>query len=197
MALGTLVDYSEHDVVPFYAFTGASAQRGQLVSLSTGQAYAPFSYPTTLAQNYGSSIPAAPAAGNNTVYSARNSNVARVKSATSGEKPFGVLLFNVAETDQYGQPLIFNQQRKEQLLCVCSGEANPILRKGMVHSMLFDAQLAGTEVGSGVRVSTTSAGKWQVCAPGATNSFGIIIAPLVTGSSNISNSGAVCLINCW
>lgn len=57
---------------------------------------------------------------------------ARVRPANSGERPFGVLLYDVREANQFGYSLIWDKQRKDELQCVVSGEAVPILRKGNI-----------------------------------------------------------------
>lgn len=194
MALGSLVDYSEHDVVNFFAFTGSSADRGFCVSLATGSPLQPYEYPTKPVVVYSGT--AAIAASNNQPYTARYETKAKVRFTQSGEKPFGILLYNIRETDQYGQPLIFNSERKKQLLCVCSGETIPILRKGICHpsNALFATPVDATCIGKAVVSANGGDGKWALAAAGTAGAFGTVIGYATSGNAN---GGPVVAINCW
>lgn len=57
----------------------------------------------------------------------------KVSVATNtGENILGIMLRDVRETDENGEKLLFYPQKKEELQCVVSGEAVPILRRGQV-----------------------------------------------------------------
>jgi hypothetical protein len=114
-------DVSEHDVIngvfQYNLATGSQATPVVIVGLGwsgDGNQIAgnsPFNYPN--------------------ITSPRWELKCSVRAAVSGEKPFGVMLFDVKELNQFGYPFIWDTERKEENSCVVSGEAVPIARKGL------------------------------------------------------------------
>lgn len=66
------------------------------------------------------------------VYSPRWAVAARVRQAVSGEKPFGVTLYDTLEVNQWNYPLIYDKMRREELQATVSGQSVNILRKGTI-----------------------------------------------------------------
>lgn len=118
-------DYDEKDVINLYAFSGTlPATKGTLVKIqgngwvSTGEANdmigaaGEFSVGNTVAQRYG----VAP----------------KVAAAGTGDRPLGVLLYDVRETDENGNKLIYRPQKMYEMECVLSGQAVPVLTRGVI-----------------------------------------------------------------
>ena len=66
------------------------------------------------------------------VYSPRWAVAARVRQSVSGEKPFGVTLYDTLEVNQWSYPLIYDKMRREELQATVSGQSVNILRKGTI-----------------------------------------------------------------
>ena len=66
------------------------------------------------------------------VYSPRWAVAARVRQAVSGERPFGVTLYDTLEVNQWSYPLIYDKMRREELQATVSGQSTNILRKGII-----------------------------------------------------------------
>lgn len=54
------------------------------------------------------------------------------KVTTTGERPLGILLRDVRSVDENGENLQYYPRKKEELQCVISGEAVPVLTRGIV-----------------------------------------------------------------
>ena len=151
--------YSEHDVVNLFSLTGNGItlpfNKGTLVSVdgdgwqndddhnnlvmagNPGQ-----SYDNTVSQRYG--VPAC------------------VTVALTGDNILGITLYDVKETDENGEKLIFNPRKAAELQAVVSGQAVPVMTKGVV---LYNG-VGGTPAAGGAAyaaangiISATSGGK--------------------------------------
>lgn len=165
MKLKPFRDYSEHDVVNLFALTTASGDAGQAVKVAVGWK----NNDIHSFSNMNSQIP--------NVYMPRHSVNARVALTVSGDaKPFGMLLYGIREKGYLDYPLIFDTVRKEEMQVVVSGEAVPIVRKGL----FLVSGFAGTpNIGSGVSPSDSNAGEWKVTnGTAAANNFGEFLGPV-------------------
>jgi len=115
---------SENDVVNLYAFDGSAATRGHIVKLSATAAKGWQADDNHDEVDIGLGI-------NNTV-SDRFSVKARVETCTSGDVPFGMLMYDVAETDENGEKLIFHPRKAHEMQVALSGQAVPVLTRGIV-----------------------------------------------------------------
>jgi hypothetical protein len=118
--------YSEHDVVNLFSLTGNTItlpfNKGTLVSVDgdgwkndndlvmAGDPGA--TYSNTVSQRYG--VPAC------------------VTVAATGDNILGITLYDVKETDENGEKLIFNPRKAAELQAVVSGQAVPVMTKGVV-----------------------------------------------------------------
>lgn len=142
--------YSEYEVINgFFAASTDTLPKGTFVSIVPGG-----SGNTNALQN--GNVPATPLLGIGAPYglapdrarSYRSVVTWRVQAAASGVVPLGITLYDVAETNKYGEKYIAKpkHERYEQEVVV-SGEAVPILTRGIVHLKGF----VGTPApGSGV-----------------------------------------------
>lgn len=130
--LKPLRSYDEHDVIEFFAHKDASANKGSLVSIVTAvgntNVWQGANTPATPHLDVFGAITNVPSRA----YAVRHEVTWKVKNATTGEVPLGLLLFDVREENEYGEKLIFRprHERYEKDL-VCSGEAVPIVTRGV------------------------------------------------------------------
>jgi hypothetical protein len=112
----------ENDVVNLFAFDGDEATRGLLVKLDTSSTWIAeneFEL-TSINNNYANTV------------SDRYSVAARVTTAGSGDKPLGLLMYDVAETDENGEKLIWHPRKAHEMQVSLSGQAVPVLTRGIV-----------------------------------------------------------------
>lgn len=113
-------DYSEHEVLNRFAYDGSFLEAGTLVKISVG------------AKNTDELERGGLGAEFNNVLSNRWSIVPKVNIATSGTSPLGITLYDVRESDENGELLKFNPQKKIEMNAVLSGEAVPMLTRGVI-----------------------------------------------------------------
>jgi len=122
-------DYDEHEVLNLFAFEGATANKGVFVKPLVGWT----------SEDELQFLGPVGASYNNTV-SERFGVKARVVATASGDLPIGMLLMDVRESDENGELFKFNPSKAKEKGVVISGQAIPILRRGLV---LYSG-LAGT-----------------------------------------------------
>lgn len=119
--------YAEENVINMYSLDTITGEAGSLVKVSSANLDLD---PTNLIartdslgfQNY---------LGNaSSLYPEVPYKVTKV--TTTGERPLGILLRDVRSTDENGENLQYYPRKKEELQCVLSGEAVPILTRGIV-----------------------------------------------------------------
>ena len=141
----------ENDVVNLFAYDGDTAQRGLVVKLDTSNGW-------KLSDNLGTtSINNSYA---NTV-SDRYNVKAKVTVCTSGKSnsiPFGMLMYNVAETDENGEKLIYHPRKAHEMQVSVSGQAVPILTKGIVLLNMADADRNSVTINAGTEAYAGDAG---------------------------------------
>lgn len=121
MTILPLRDYDEKDVINLFAFEGATpVTKGLLVKATTG-----WTTEDELAM-----LGSVGASFGNTV-SERYGVVAKVGIAGSGDAPLGMLLYSVQDTDENGESLKFNPRKAAEMEVVLSGQAVPIVTKGI------------------------------------------------------------------
>lgn len=161
-------DIDPHDVIGLFAYDGSDADKGLIVKIGTGwkntdsPTYANVSttYTNTVAQ--------------------RNSIVARVTAAGSGDVPLGMLLNDVKETDEHGDKYIWNRSKAKAKDISLSGEAVNVATKGLVlYSGVWGTPTAGstlyTAAGGAISTSGTNVvGK----ALGAADTDGYVLIKL-------------------
>ena len=135
--LKPLRQYDEHDVINMFSYDGAAADKGILVKISAG--WKSTDEPTEMGGNVGASY--------NNVVSQRYANTAKVIVAGTADKPIGMTLMEVKETDENGEKLIFNPRKAAEMGVLVSGQAVPLLTRGIV--LYSGATLAGQTVTAG------------------------------------------------
>jgi len=90
-----------------------------------------------------------PGASYDNTVSFRYGATAAVEPYKAGEEPIGITLFDIAEVDENGEKLIYNPRKAAEMQAVVSGQAVPILTKGIIlysGLMSADAPAAGDPV---------------------------------------------------
>lgn len=154
--------YSEHDVINLFALDAASGDKGSLVTIKgsgfkNGEDLLFTSLNTLNTPNVVTQRPEVPW---------------KVQLATSGDDAntvLGMILYDVREVNQWNYPLLFDVERRDAAQCVLSGQANPIVKRGM---FLVSGMDGTPGPGSGAVVSDTVAGGWKVVAGGTAGSIG-------------------------
>ena len=149
-------DYSEHEVLNLFAFSGAAesaavmATRGLAVKLSaegftTGPTSSSANQPIDFLGDVGAAFPLS--------FSPRFGVRPKVTLATSGDV-LGLTLMDVRELDENGEKLIFNPRKAAEMNVVISGQAVPVLTRGVVYY-------------SGSAIANATAGQYAVVSGSA------------------------------
>lgn len=162
-------DYSEHDVVNLFAFDGAQDANGVIATAGTvvkvaGNGFQPVAdkslgggtgFLGTIPVDLGGtlSIP-----GLSNVVSNRYVLTAKVEAANSGSAPLGVTLISTQELDENGEKLVFNPRKAAEKGVVISGQAVPVLTRGIIVYSGTEIDNAAS-VGAGVFISNLNAGE--------------------------------------
>lgn len=125
-------DYNEHDVINVYAVSGYTAttatilDRGTIVQVAGDGFRLDQSSPTEFLGNPSDFSPT-------NVVSQRYGVFPKVIPVTTGTSvvPIGMTLFDVRETDENGELLKFRPRKAAELEAVISGQAMPLVRKGL------------------------------------------------------------------
>ena len=122
-------DYSEHDVINLFAFdftVEGAATRGALVKIKDG-----WTAHSEDVDAFGST-PDMNSWSLNNVVNMRYGLSALVDYADSGDTPLGMMLYDVAEVDENGEKLIYNPRKAAEMQTTVSGQAVPVLPRGLV-----------------------------------------------------------------
>jgi hypothetical protein len=127
-------DYSEHDVVNLFAYSGAAESsaviltKGAAVKVSAegftvGPSNSSANQAIELLGNVGAAFPLS--------QSQRFGVRPKVTLATSGDV-LGLTLLDVREVDENGEKLIFNPRKAAEMNVVISGQSVPVLTRGVI-----------------------------------------------------------------
>ena len=170
-------DYDEHEVLNLFAFSGTiPVTKGHMVKVvgdgwqnavadehdghwqmlgAPGGGLAP---DNTVSQRYG-------------VFNESTGKGSAVAIAGADELPVGMMLYDVKEEDENGEKLIYNPRKAAEMEVALSGQAVPVLTRGVV---LYDgSQLAVDDPAVGAALYTDSAG--ELTTTGSTNVVGRVL----------------------
>ena len=162
-------DYSEHDVVNLFAFDGAQNADGVIATAGTvvkvaGNGFQPVAdkslgggtgFLGTIPVDLGGTL-SIPGLAN--VVSNRYVLTAKVQAANSGSAPLGITLMSTQELDENGEKLVFNPRKAAEKGVVISGQAVPVLTRGIIVYSGTEIDNAAS-VGAGVFISNLNAGE--------------------------------------
>lgn len=162
-----LGDYDSHDIVNFFS-KDQTGVAGELVKIVRSN---PSSSHGFSAASNGASF--------NRVTNLRYETSDKVKATAGGQyvdtkyNVLGLTLNATLETDENGFPIRFNDRRKAELQCVVSGEAVPVLRRGIIG--VYSTAYTGTPtVGYAVVPYTGGNGLLHFVDPSNTGQVGTI-----------------------
>jgi len=167
MTIRPFRDYSEHEVINLFALEG-EGNKGTFVTA----AFSGFDLSSQSDFSDDSFI-------NNTV-SARFNIANKVIAAPSGTVPamvLGMTLKDVRSVDENGYPLKFEPRKAAERDVVISGEAVPVVKRGVFLYDGIDETLGSCAFGSGLAVSDAGDGSLQVVAPGHPSSVAKALGP--------------------
>ena len=115
-------DYDEHDVLNLFGWSGSvPVSKGTIVTIQGGWKN------TDEVERLGS-----PGASYTNTVSERYGVKARITACTASTTPLGMTLYDVKETDENGEKLIFNPRKAAEMEVALSGQAVPVLTRGVV-----------------------------------------------------------------
>ena len=168
MPLKPFRQYSEVDVLNFYKLNTATGAKGTPVVISNSGFNGTNGAPTVFSN-------LASALNNGNTYSPRWEVYPAVRAAVTGEVPMGITLYDTLEVNQFGYSYLYDKQRKAEKEAVVSGEAVPILTKGVLNVYIGTggytaapgrfAIVGNTGAFASAATSTTTGvfGKWLGC----------------------------------
>lgn len=156
--LRPLQQYNEHDVINFFAYSGDSTlvRKGAAVKIVGAGFKADSTNPVEML--------GAPGASYTNTVSQRYGAVPKVADAVSGDKVIGLTLLDIRELDENGEKLIYNPRKAAEMNVVISGQAVPVLTRGVV---LYSGLAAGS-AGDNVYLHATVAGDLSTTNTGGT-----------------------------
>lgn len=177
-------DYDEKDVINLYAPTGAGnylpLNKGTLVAIS-GDGFRPDQVDShEFLGNYGDfSV--------SNVQSLRYGVIPKFCKAGVSDKPLGMLLFDVRETDENGELLKYRPRKAAEMEVCISGQAVPIVTRG---TFLYSGVTTGswTPVVAGADAYVGAGG---VITTSGTNKIGKFL-----GATGADNAVALVWLNC-
>lgn len=148
-------DYDEHDVINLFAVNAESANKGTVVTADSNGVNLKDATSLDNLSSFGNTL------------SAQFNVPWTVSPATSGAAKgqiVGLLLKDVRKFDENGEQLIFNPRKAAEMDVIISGQAAPILTKGLV---LVSGIIGTPGFGSGAAVSDAGGGDLKVVAYGS------------------------------
>lgn len=136
-------DYDEHDVINLFTLKDQSdVNKGTFVKLTSGQGWASTDEVFGDTQSaVGSTSYAARAVSNRYIVQAG------LDIAGSGNAPIGMTLYDLKETDENGEKLVFNPRKAAEMQTAISGQAVPVATRGVF--LYSGATLAAEAVDAG------------------------------------------------
>jgi hypothetical protein len=153
-------DYSEHDVINLFSYSGDQDANGLIASRGTvvkivGSGFMPVAVPNS-GLNGVNPVDLFDALGadyDNTV-STRWAVTSKVSAAISGENAIGITLIDVRELDENGEKLVFNPRKAAEMNVVVSGQSVPVLTRGVIS--YSGTQISPVNPGAGVYLGTVA-----------------------------------------
>ena len=149
-------DYSEHEVLNFFAYSGAAdsssviATKGKAVKISaegftTGPTNSSANQPTDFLGDVGAAFP---------LSNSQRFGVRPKVTIPNSRDVVGLTLLDVRELDENGEKLIFNPRKAAEMNVVISGQAVPVLTRGVV--LYSGSAITNATVGQFAAVSGTA-----------------------------------------
>jgi len=125
--------YNENDVVNFFTFSGAAESTSVILTKgAVVKVQAPGFNPLTASLSTPNEMLGSVGASYTNTVSERYGVAPKVSLATSGSSVLGLTLLDIRELDENGEKLVFNPRKAAEMNVVVSGQAVPVLTKGLV-----------------------------------------------------------------
>lgn len=135
-------EYHESDVIQLFALSGATGQKGNIVSIVPVAGVATGDNPINR-DGFGPQMIGVVA----NTYSARYETKARVAPTASGAIPLGLQLYDVLEVNPYNESLLYRSIEKAERQAVLSGQTVPIVTRGVFGVQGASGLIYGGSVG--------------------------------------------------
>lgn len=166
--LRPLRDINDHEVVPFFGFSGTyPTTKGAPVKIVSGF-YADQAGPSS----YGP----VGAVWQNAVFNRYGVQALVGVCTASGDSPIGLLLYDARELDENGEKLILHPDKAERMQARPSGWPIPIVRRGLVE--FSGAQAANAKGGEVAYLSTDGTTLTTTGTAGVSTKMGQFLGPL-------------------
>lgn len=182
-------DYDEKDVINLFAYSGAVvdstykilATKGTLVKIA-GDGFRNDVEPIEMLGNMG-------AFNVNNWVGQRYGVIPKVTVAGATDKPLGMLLFDVRELDENELPLKYNPRKAAEMEAAISGQAVPIVTRGI---FLYSGVITGT---AGAGAAITAGNPIYPGAAGVISAYGVSsTVSTITGTTS-ANTGVLSVTN--
>lgn len=174
---------SESDVINLFAHaTATSLNKGTLVKPSVAW----------LSTDDGLSEAGDPGAAYGNTVSNRYATTAKVATAGSGDYPLGITLYDIRETDENGEKLIFNPRKAAEMQVVLSGQTVPIASRGLF--LYSGATLAAQTPAVNTKLYCFDGGELTTGAAGTATTNLVKVGVALGGKD--SNNHVLVYLNC-
>ncbi len=135
--------YNENDVINLFTFNGTTVEAGTLLKLDSSNQWSGLGSDdyVDLGSDTGASI--------SNVVSTQYSLKGKLTKAGLGERPLGINLMEMAETDENGEKLLYNPRKAAEMGVVIPGQAVPVASRGVFIYNSSDAAWTGSTVNAG------------------------------------------------
>jgi hypothetical protein len=165
MNIKPLRSVNQYDIVPFFSYDGASANKGTFVT-AVGSGL-----------NFSDDLGMSNLSAVDGTYSASFSVPWLVTAAPSGAAKasvLGMLMKDVRTVDENGYPLIYDNRKAAEMDVIVSGQAVPVATKGFV---LYGGIVGTPAFGSGAAISDAGDGSLKVVAATDAKAIGRFLGP--------------------
>lgn len=121
--------YDENDVINFYSLDAETGEAGSVVRVSSANLD---NEPVKYVERTDSNSWDATLGHGLSLYPEVTYKVTKCTGTGATQRPLGIMLRDVRSTDENGENLLYYPRKKEELQCVVSGEAVPVLTRGLV-----------------------------------------------------------------
>ena len=120
--------YDDNDVINFYSYDLETGEAGSVVKVSAADLQ---DEPVKYTQRGDANSWQTTMGNALSMYPEVPYKVTKVSDTGAGVRPLGILLRDIRNKDENGENLLYYPRKKEELQCVVSGEAVPVVTRGL------------------------------------------------------------------
>jgi hypothetical protein len=156
---------NQYDIIPFFSYTGATANKGTFVS-AVGSG---LNLKDELSMSNLSSVDGTFSANFTVPWAIQPAASGAAKSAV-----LGMMLKDVRTVDENGYPLQYDPRKAAEMDVIVPGQAVPVASKGFC---LYSGIVGTPAFGSGAAIADAGDGSLKVVAAGTANQIGRFLGP--------------------